>query len=83
MRAFLIGGLLAMAVGCGGAMEQEEESNLASQESALPDCMNTDNMITYFNDANHSIIVGQRGCYCGSWVNWGQVSTSYWENTSC
>ncbi|NOK19762.1 hypothetical protein [Corallococcus carmarthensis] len=83
MRTFLIGGLLAMAVGCGGPMELEEGSDLASQESALPDCLNTDNMITYYNNASHSIIVGQRGCYCGNWVSWGQTSSTYWENTSC
>ncbi|WP_301340368.1 hypothetical protein [Corallococcus exercitus] len=39
MRTFLLGGLLSLAVGCGGPMEQEKAPDLASLEAPLPDCV--------------------------------------------
>ncbi|NNB85649.1 hypothetical protein HJC10_26585 [Corallococcus exiguus] len=82
MRTFLIGGLLAMAVGCGGPMEQEEEPNLTSQEAPLPDCATSPTNIRTYYDANNWVI-GERGCDCGDWIHWGQISSIYDIRTSC
>ncbi|MBN9684107.1 MULTISPECIES: hypothetical protein [unclassified Corallococcus] len=73
MRTFLIGGLLAMAVGCGGPMEQESEPNLATQEATLPDCSNEPNanLHRYYSDAAHTQLIGEYGCYCGGLYYWG------------
>ncbi|RKH69000.1 hypothetical protein [Corallococcus llansteffanensis] len=80
MRTFLIGGLLAMAVGCGGPMEQEEEeSNLASQESPLPNCTNLPTSVTRYYHASMTKVIGERGCSCGTYINWG--TTSIYHNT--
>ncbi|MFP2904388.1 hypothetical protein ACLESD_04900 [Pyxidicoccus sp. 3LFB2] len=86
MRASIFGGLLAtalMAVGCGAPMEQEEESHLSSQEAPIPDCSNSpDSLINFYSDPGYTNQVGARGCYCGSWVSWGYMSTyrqNVWE----
>jgi hypothetical protein len=84
MRTFLIGGLLVMAVGCGGPMEQqEEESNLASQESPLPNCLNLPtSVVTYYN-ASLTKVIGERGCKCETYVNWGKTSDYHNINNKC
>jgi hypothetical protein len=74
MRTFLIGGLLAMAVGCGGPMEQDEEPNLASQESPIPNCANAQTSLTTYYDASYSTVIGERGCDCGAYISWGRTS---------
>ena len=76
MRTFLIGGLLALAVGCGGPMEQENEPNLATQEAPLPDCSNEPNanLYRYYSDATHTQLIGEWGCYCGGLFVWGSRS---------
>ncbi|MCE9670553.1 hypothetical protein LY474_22365 [Myxococcus stipitatus] len=59
-------------------MEQEEE--LTSQEAPIPDCSNSpDTLVVYYQDASFSLVIGERGCSCGSWVSWGRTST-YREN---
>ncbi|MFB1478918.1 hypothetical protein [Corallococcus sp. RDP092CA] len=76
MRSIILGGLLAtalMAAGCGGPMEEEEAAELATQEAPLPDCSNVPNadLRRYYNDAAHSQLIGEFGCYCGGLYNWG------------
>ncbi|NTX17332.1 hypothetical protein HUA74_39495 [Myxococcus sp. CA051A] len=85
MRTFLIGGLLAMAVGCGGPMEQEqeEESTLASEESPLPNCTNLPTSVTRYYNASLTAVIGERGCSCGSYVNWGRTSKYYNVRDNC
>ncbi|WP_375744645.1 hypothetical protein NR800_07430 [Corallococcus interemptor] len=83
MRTFLIGGLMAMAVGCGGPLEQEEASNLATQEAPLPDCSNSATSVRTYYDATGTTVIGERGCDCGFWINWGQISSVYDLRTSC
>jgi hypothetical protein len=78
MRASIFGGLLTMAlvaVGCGAPTEQEEESTLATQEAAIPDCSSSpDFLTTYWKDATYSEQIGGRGCHCGWWESWGKTS---------
>ncbi|NVJ24133.1 MULTISPECIES: hypothetical protein [Myxococcus] len=83
MRTFLIGGLLAMAVGCGGPMEQEEDSNQSSQESPLPNCTNMPTSVKRYYHASMTKVIGERGCSCGSYVNWGQTSIYYNVRDNC
>lgn len=78
MRASIFGGLVAMAlmaVGCGAPVEQEEGTDLATQEAAIPDCSGSpDTLITYWRDATYSEQIGGRGCHCGWWESWGKTS---------
>ncbi|MBN8232131.1 hypothetical protein JYK02_31905 [Corallococcus macrosporus] len=69
MRTFLIGGLLALAVGCGGPMEQEEAPDLASQEAPLPDCASSVTSVRTYYNAARTTIIGERGCDCGYWLS--------------
>jgi hypothetical protein len=72
MRNVMLGGLFALAVGCGGPLEQEDV-NLATQEAPLPDCSNEPNanLHRYYNDAAHTQLIGEFGCYCGGLYYWG------------
>ena len=83
MRASIFGGLVTMAlmaVGCGAPIEQEEKSNLTTQEAPIPDCSNSpDSLVTFWSDATYSEQIGGRGCHCGWWENWGKTS-SYRQN---
>jgi hypothetical protein len=83
MRTFLMAGLLAMAVGCGGSMVQEEEPDLTSQEAPLPDCSTNTIVTTYYSDAGKSSVIGERGCDCGFWISWGRTSSFYDRYNSC
>jgi hypothetical protein len=73
MRNIMMGCLVAMAVGCGGSMVDPE---LASQEATLPDCSNEPNanLRRYYNDAAHTQLIGESGCYCGGLFYWGYKS---------
>jgi hypothetical protein len=78
MRASIFGGLLATAllVGCGAPMEQEEESDFSTQEAPIPDCSSSpDSLNNYYSDPSYTNLIGQRGCWCGSWTSWGKTST--------
>lgn len=87
MRASIVGGLLAtalMVVGCGAPMEEEEGTNLATQEAAIPDCSGSpDYLTTYYSDANYTTQIGARGCSCGWWVSWGRTSAYTQYSTEC
>ncbi|WP_375769232.1 hypothetical protein NR798_47445 [Archangium gephyra] len=77
MRLSVLGGLLATAlmVGCGAPMEQEEGTELSTQEAQLPDCSTTgDTLRSYYRDASYTDLIGQRGCSCGMWMSWGTTS---------
>ncbi|RYZ40013.1 MAG: hypothetical protein EOO71_17685 [Myxococcaceae bacterium] len=77
MRTMIFGGLMAMAVGCGGITEPEAEIDLTSQKAPLPDCSSIPNsdLRNYYSNAAHTELVGQWGCYCGGLYVWGKSTT--------
>lgn len=69
---------MGLSVGCGGTMADEapqEASNLQTREDAIPDCAGETSYTMYFSDAAHTMQIGGRGCYCGSWGSWGKTSS--------
>ncbi|WP_223645352.1 hypothetical protein [Corallococcus sp. EGB] len=85
MRASIVCGLVATAlmVGCGAPVEQEEEPQLGTQESPIPDCSGYHDAINYYSDAAHTTLIGIKGCYCGSWSTWGRTSAFSEPNLDC
>ncbi|MET0406062.1 MAG: hypothetical protein ABW123_26835 [Cystobacter sp.] len=64
-----------MVVGCGAPLEEtEQESALEVREDAIPDCSVGGAYTAYYSDATQSVLVGERGCYCNSWVSWGKTT---------
>ncbi|MFP2926680.1 hypothetical protein ACLESO_16025 [Pyxidicoccus sp. 3LG] len=80
-RNFIASTLVAagmMLAGCGGVEpETGEPVDLATSEDALPDCTGQDYAYTYYSDPGKTNMVGERGCSCGYWFQWGTRTSNY------